>query len=379
MTISNRIEGILRLISPLHCATIDSTGGAGDKNVTYTHKQKVMTSKGEQRIPYYTANGLRGRLRRKAAKLVLDHIVQSGKVKVDLYQALMGGAVTTSPESDMTAEEALRGRDNVYMGLFGGGTRLLRSRYSTNDLIPVLRDTIDAGIVPEQFGADWIPQGHIGEGVLGPLTGYHLVEKRTSFRIDDVARMMNPAEVEAYIEDAVNAVGSKQAEILGGRAERKADKAAAKAGDIKATDIVGKKDLGNMMAVEVIPRGTPLHCLIDLANDTSDAHVGLLLLALQDLVREQALGGWVRCGFGRYSANLTLTRNDQKYQVFEEGKNAADATLTQDVAQAFCKPALEAISTLTVQSMMEFFTPRATDAEDKPAKGKAKKGEEVIA
>lgn len=371
MTISNKIEGTIRLISPMHCATVDASSDAsGNENITRTHKQTIVTARGSQRMPYFPANDLRGRLRRKAAAIVLDHITATSKVKVDLYAALMAGAITASPESDLTIEEALRARDNVYMGLFGGGTRLLRSRYCTNDLIPIVQDTIDAGIVPPIFGENGVPQGFGGDGTTGPLTGFHLVQSRTSFRIDDVARVINADEIEKYVDDAVNSIAAKQADILGGRAERKADKAAAKAGDLKADAVASKKDLGNMFAVEVIARGTPLHCLIDLQNDVSDAHVGLLLMALTALVREQGLGGWVRAGFGRYSADLTLTRNGQTYKVFVDGQNAADATLTPEVDEAFCKPARTAIEKLTAESMMEFFTPRAAEKEEKQAKGK---------
>jgi CRISPR type IV-associated protein Csf2 len=371
MTISNKIEGTIRLISPMHCATIDASSDAtGNENITRTHKQTVITSRGSQRMPFFPANDLRGRLRRKAAAIVLDQITATSKVKVDLYAALMAGAITASPESDLTIEEALRARDNVYMGLFGGGTRLLRSRYCTNDLMPIVQDTIDAGIVPASFGDNGVPQGFAGDGTTGPLTGFHLVQTRTSFRIDDVARVINADEIEKYVENAVNSIAVKQAQTLADRAERKADKAAVKAGDLKAEAMAGKKDLSNMFAVEVVPRGTPLHCLIDLQNDTSDAHVGLLLMALTALVREQGLGGWIRAGFGRFSADLTLTRNGQKYKIFVDGQNSADATLTPEVDAAFCNPARAAIAALTAESMMEFFTPRAAEKEEKPAKGK---------
>lgn len=361
MTISNRIEGIVRLISPLHCATVDGAVNS-DKNITPTHKQVVNTVNGNQHVPYFPANDLRGRLRRHAARLVFESLkAKSNKITPDLYQALMGGSIVTKPESDLTAEEALRGRHNVYMGLFGGGTRLLRSRYCTNDLIPVLRDTIDAGIVPAAFGENGVPTGHLAAGVVGPLTGYQLFESRTSYRVDDIARMMNVDEVMRYIDDAATTVGVKQAEILRTRAERKADPNAP------------KRDLSNIMAIEVVARGTPLHCLIDIADDATDAHVGMLLLALRNLVREQALGGWIRCGMGRFSADLKLTRNGHTYQIFKADENAANATLTDEVQQAFCATAQQAIDALTSEEMMEFFTPRKEDESDeaKPArKGK---------
>lgn len=357
MTMFNKIEGILRLLSPMHCAAVGDSGG--EKNVTLTQKQSLITRTGKRTFPIFPGNDLRGRLRRKAAALILDHIVVSGKVKVDLYAGLSAGAITASPESDLTVEEALRARDNVYMGLFGGGTRLLRSRFCANDLVPVLADTIAARIVPSHFGDDWVPTGFIGDGVVGPLEGFGITDKRTSFRIDDVARVTSVNEMEQYIENVLVSVGQKQGETLSGRKERKDSKAAAKTGEIKSTDVAGKKDLSNMFTVETIMRGTPMYCLIDLQNDVSDAHVGLLLLALQALVREQALGGWIRTGFGRYSADLALTRNDQRYQIFADGHDSADATLTAEVHAAFCVPAIAAIGTLTAESMMEFFTPRA--------------------
>lgn len=365
MTISNRIEGTIRLISPLHCATIDKSSDASDnQNVTNTHKFKLMTSTAMQMIPYFPANDMRGRLRREAATLILDYITANAKVTPELYQGLMGGSVTTSLESDLTIEEALRARDNVYMGLFGGGTRVLRSRYATNDLIPVLQDTIDAGCVPASFGEAGVLKGRIGDGVTGPLTGYHMVEARTSFHIDDVANFTSAEDLEKYIDDAVNSVGRLQVQSLSDGAKRKSDKDAAKAGEIHADDVSKKKTLRNMFAVESIARGTSMYFLTDMTNGVSDAHVGLLLLALQSLVRKQNLGGWIRAGFGRYTADLTLTRNDQKYMVFVPGMNAADAKLTDEV-HAFCKPALAAISALTAESMMEFFTVRAPVKEKK--------------
>lgn len=374
MTVQNKIEGTINLTSPMHCASIDgSSDTTGDNNGTPTHKQTILTATGARRIPYFPGNDLRGRLRRKAAAIVMDHITATGKVKIDLYAGLMAGAITASPESDVTVEETLRARDNVYMGLFGGGTRLLRSRYRACDMVPIIQDTIDVGIVPKIFGENGTPQGRLAEGVTGPLTGYHLVNSRTSFRIDDVGRVMDPSGVEKYIENALTTVAEKQAVVLSDRADRKSDKAAAAAGEIKAADIAGKKDLGNMFTVETIISGTPLHCLIDMMNDVSDAHVGLMLLALQALVREQALGGLIRVGFGRYSADLTLTRNGQKYAVFVEGQNAGDAQLTPEVETAFCNKAREAIATLTAESMMEFFVARAPTKEEKDAKAKAKK------
>ncbi len=376
MSSTNKIEGFFRLTSPLHCATVDSDNGSGDKNVTKTQKQYILTPNGSQQFPFFPGNDLRGRLRRKAAKIIMESLVKKSKISVDLYSALHAGAIHASPESTLSMEEALRARDNVYMGLFGGGTRLLRSRYRVNDLIPVARGTVEAGVVPVEvanFKAT-IPTGRTGEGTSGDLTGYQLCNTRTSFRIDDATRVISADDINKYIEDAVAAVSAKQAENLASRAERKDDKEAAKVGEISSRDITKKKETGNMFAVESIIRGTDMHFLLDFENDTSDEHIGMMLLSLQGLVREQGLGGWVRIGFGRFNADVVLTRNGQTYKIFKDGSNGADATLTDGVMESFVSKAIDAVAKLTAEELMEFFTNKEPAKEDdKPATKKAVK------
>lgn len=366
MTVTNKIEGILRLTSPLHCASTPGDGDySGNNNITMTQKRKLLTNSGARYVPMFPGNDLRGRLRRVAAGIVLDHITASSKVSVTLYQGLMGGAVTTKLESDLTIEEAVRARDNVYMGLFGGATRVLPSRYTANDLIPVLQDTVDLKIVPLEFvGDEGVPKGPIAKDTVGPLTGFHLVDTRTSFKLDDVADATRPDELEKYVEDAINKVAQLQGQSLAQAATRKADKAAAKTGDIRSDQISKKQTLSNMFTVESVAAGTKMYCLFDIANDATDAHVGLLLLALEGLVRQQALGGYIRCGFGRYTADLTLTRNDQTFQVFTQGANAANARLSDEVRETFVKAALRALEKLTATEMAEFYTPQKKDKKD---------------
>lgn len=370
MTQLNRIEGIIRLTSPLHCASPDASLANADKNETPTHQQRVITkNSGIQKIPYFPGNDLRGRLRRKAAALVLDQITAKEKVSVDLYAGLNAGAITASPDSsDLSVEEALRARDNVYMGLFGGGARLLRSRYRASDMIPVLADTIDVGMVPKSFGetgeTTWMPQGYNA-----PAKGWELIETIQVLRVDDVMRVMRPDELLRYIDNATQAVASQQAQILEQRTQRKEDKAAAKAGEIKSEEIAGKRDIGNVMSFQAIRAGAPLHFLVDLSDDTNDAHIGLMLLALQALVREQALGGWVRAGLGRFNADLQLTRNGMNMNVFKSDANGAQAELSESLQPYVCA-AQDALSRLTAAEMMDFFTPRATAA--KPAKSAKK-------
>ncbi|QMI49806.1 type IV CRISPR-associated protein Csf2 [Burkholderia sp. MBR-1] len=364
MTITNRITGVFQLSRPLHCASPDESlkasmnGGVSDTG-TPTAQQRILTRKGMERVPYFPGNDLRGRLRRKAASIVLDHITVSKKIKLELYAGLNCGAVSGKPENDVTIEEVLRARDNVYMGLFGGGTRILRSRFRVADLLPIIGSTMDCGAVPRAYGNEtdttWLPKSFDGTE---PLRGDQLLVVHHLLRVDDVIRVLRPDELEKYVDDAQAAVADYQAGVLEGRSKRKDDKKKALNKEISGAEVRKKADVGNMMTIQAIAGGTPMYFQLDFSDDASDAHVGLMLLALQALVREQALGGWVRAGLGQFGARLTLERNGESYPVFSSDVAAAEATLSDAVAGTFAATAIEALKRLSAEEMMDFFVAR---------------------
>jgi CRISPR type IV-associated protein Csf2 len=366
MSYQNRIEGILTLTTPMHCATTGGTADAeGNANITRIQSERVVTPSGVQWIPFFPGNDLRGRLRRKAANILIGHI---GAVSPQLYAGLHAGTTGAPPESEKSVEEINRAKKNPFMGLFGGGRRMLESRYRANDLCPVIQDNIAIGRVPAHFG-NVDGKNFLPSGPNGPLSGWEIKSSRTSFLVNDILRMTDPTSMQEFVTGGADAIAQRQIELLSGRADRKKDKQAAKDGEIKASDVTKKSDGSNMFEYEYIIPGTPMYCLFDMENDTTDEHFGMFLLALLELVREQALGGWVRIGFGRFNADLTLTRNGQKYQIFKEGMNGAQAVLSDDVFENFCKPAIKALKTLTVSDMAEFYIGK--DDEDGHEKEKA--------
>lgn len=360
MTTMNRITGILQLTSPLHCASPEKH--ADRKNFTLTTTMPFITPRGTQRIPYFPGNDLRGRLRRHAANIVLDHITVDQKLKgIELYSGLSCGSVNNSPNTgDLSAEEILRARDNVYMGLFGGGAQLLRSRFAPADLVPVLADLIDRGTVPREFGEPgehtFTPVRHTADGEK-PLEGWQLVSERTLFKRDDVFTLARPDEIEKHIENARDHVTDYQTFVLSGSQDRKADKKRVEAKEIRADEATKKVGLQNMFQIETVAAGTPMYFKIDFTDDIRDVHVGLLVMALRGLVREQALGGWSRAGLGRFRTNLSLTRADNTYQVFDGEWAAGDAQLSQAVLP-FTDAACEALKNLSADEMLAFFKPR---------------------
>lgn len=373
MTERNRIEGVFTLSTPMHCATTDtSLKHPVVQNSTPTHQYRYQTSAGPENVPYFPGNDLRGRMRRMCANIVMDHLTASKKVSVELYTGLCGGSISTSPDqSALSVEEVMRAHKNVYMGLFGGGARLLKSRYCANDLVPFLQTPVDVGAVPATWrGIDTVVRRQGGDDK-GPVRGFEVLEWVESFRIDDVARMSDSKSIESYVENAMDTVGKQQAAVALAQAGRKEMKAAIKAGTAEKSALTTKETLSNIFSVQVVRPGTQFYFLFDLQDDVTDGHVGLMLMGLQSLVRQQALGGWIRTGFGRFIADLVLVRDGARYPVFTSEQASASATLS-DAVQSYVDAAKCQLATLTAEEMMLFFTDRPKEEKaEKPAKGKA--------
>ncbi|WP_420213419.1 type IV CRISPR-associated protein Csf2 (plasmid) [Burkholderia aenigmatica] len=369
MTITNRITGTLQLTRPLHCATPDeslksSMPGVEANTATPTMQQRILTRRGMERVPYFPGNDLRGRLRRKAASIVLDHVTASRKVRLELYAGLNCGAVSGKPENDVTIEEVLRARENVYMGLFGGGTRILRSRFRVADLLPIIGSTIESGAVPAEYGEEsdttWLPKDFSGSA---PLRGDQLLIVQHLLRVDDVMRVLRPDELEKYVESAQSVVEAYQGDLLQKRVQRGDDKKKAQNKEIAAKDVQKKSDVGNMMSIQAIAAGTPMYFQLDFSDDVSDAHVGLMLLSIRALVREQGLGGWVRTGLGQFGARLRLDRDGESFPIFDTDVAGADAALSESVGR-YVTAAQDALATLSAEGMMDFFAPRQSAEEE---------------
>lgn len=379
MTIHNNIQGIFKLTSPMHVAdpiqySVDENGyvvrkTAGMGNVIATMRQHILADGTRVKIPYFPANDLRGRLRRKAAALVMEALASKGeKVPVELYAGLCAGASGAAPENAVTIEEIKRASENVYMGLFGGGTRMLRSRYSVQDAVPIINATVKAGLVPEGFGPYEnrnLPNSDGSEAVQ-KSDGHQLTEIRHIVRIDDVTRVMRADELREYVQDAESAVAQWQAKVLQNRTDRKAQDDQKANGE--ETSGLKKSDLANVVSVQSIIAGTELYVRFDLQDTTTQAQRGLLLCALRDLINEQALGGWIRTGFGRFAAeHFTAMIDGQTVLPVQYNAKTGKVGMTEAVS-----PLVEAMQSdldkLTVGSLLEYFTGKTPKEKGKKAK-----------
>ncbi len=349
----NRIDLVVTSISPLFVAYPDNYNDT--KKLSQTLKKEVMSGDLVFRLPYYPANGFRGGLRRKAAARLLAHLkAVDGPVSGELYLGLCCGASSGSPDqTPLSVEEIIRARDNVYMGLFGGGARLHQSMYRVSDLTPILGITTAAGVVPDGL-LDVAPS---------PATPKDILGRRTPIRVDDLKRVMDPAALLAYVADPVAAWAAHTEGVLASGDRRRADD----------TGTEKKEDVANMMTMETVAAGVPFHVRFDLDPDLSDAQLGLLLVCIEDLFQENAFGGWTRCGFGKFRANRLIVSYADQTRSFQPTNEVGEFVLPAEL-QPYVDAAAAAEKGIRLAEMASYFEDFSADKKaEKAAQAKAKR------
>ena len=349
------IRGILRLTSPLHIAaprkeTVDPdtdrllpSGERGIVVVPATKYRLPMFVRGSQAtgvdaiedlgsprgsafadVPVIPANDLRGRLRRCAARKVFDVLLaRNEQISLDAYHGMTCGAVTGSPNGRLTFAEAAQAARHSFLGLFGGGPKMVRSALQVSTGWPILASTIFAGVLSEDLQAE----------VPCPMNSEWLLTQRLFFRrIDDAIRFTDGhaqtvvrdfgPEVTRWIE-SVSAV-KKARESGGGKTGKgKARRAQANASSEEAVSpaVGGVEDasspppdrlqLQGFNAIEFVVPGTRFFLEFHLEEaQMKSGGLGLFLHALREFVLQQNLGGWTKNGFGRFEfAQATIRQS----------------------------------------------------------------------
>ena len=79
-------------------------------------------------VPVFRANDLRGRLRRFAADVIFGKLLKRDqKISLEAYHGMTCGAVTGRPTPDLDFALAIKSGIHPFLGLFGGGPRMVRS------------------------------------------------------------------------------------------------------------------------------------------------------------------------------------------------------------------------------------------------------------
>jgi CRISPR type IV-associated protein Csf2 len=349
MTIKNHIEGVLTLKTAMYVAEFDKPGE--------TMQKAIITPKGRFYMPYFPANDLRGRLRRRAATRIFANWKAKGiAISESLYLGLTCGASSGNPENNKTIEEVIRANQNIYMGVFGGGTRMLRSGYRVQDLDVVSQTCIDAGVVPSRFGDDleggFVPTEYKDGQKLPIHDGFKLMHTYGVLRVDDIMRAVKIEEIEGIIEGGAAAVTKYQEAIFNERVEGKAAKELAKENKNAVVEKVKRSRVENMQSFRAVTPGTPLYLRLDMDDTLTPAQVGLIILCLRDLLEDGTFGGYVRCGLGKMAVReMKMVVDGDTFPLFDN----EDGLILSVKATELTKLADAEITALTPEQMSLFF------------------------
>ncbi len=351
----NRITGVIRTITPLHSGAASKMTGAG--NTVGTSAVWVTTKDGQVRVGAILSNSLRGPSRRDGADLVLERLAAKGiKYPIELYGGLRRGAAQAKPSGDMSVGECIRARQNLFMGLFGGGARMFSSAFSISDMVTTTKSAIEVGMVPQSVidsGAAFVPKKMGGEE-------YSCFTTIKFFKRDDLSLVSGQPELLANVTDYPKAFADYQDATFDNNQARKAVKADKAAGI--ETAVVKKTDMAGIFEFEVLSAGTPLYFQMDLADTLSDAQIGFMALILERFANRQKLGGMVRFGFGRFNANLNIVRNGEEFSLLESDGNGSHKLSAP--AQKYADLANIELDKLTVEELLSFYG----DVPARPAK-----------
>lgn len=241
-------------------------------------------------VPFITGNSIRGRLRRCAADLVEESLISRGETlnKPAYYLLRVGSSSTASAKGNYDLERHRFVVNDPFLGLFGAETDF-SSRLVTNDLLPILEETLMARMVPDEY------RSHINPCAPWQLKAVVEFSRKDDFIAgrDDLAPFV--------VDDYDRTYSDSMKQLVSGKAARKEDPKAK------------KTDFDNIMACQVIVPGTKF-LYRNAGRKVTDVQAGMLLLALERMARERPLGGCTRFGYGEWTGKLDLVIDDEVHR-----------------------------------------------------------------
>lgn len=309
-----------------------------------------------EKVPVIPASTWRGMLRRGAARVIEDHLIQNlnAKLTYDAYHGLHCGAISGNPDGVApTTDEMRSARTHVFYGIFGGGPRMLPGALRASDSLPVTSGVIEANLLPPSL----IDVALKGVEARDLYTVSHIVRK------DDIMGAAGaPDEAEPLISDfdqAFNAAREQQAK----KAARRLASGATDAGGEAETGDRGVHALSFRQDVAV---GVPFNVRLEIKGTA--AQVGMLIAAM-DRRLPDGIGGRGALGFGRVRGTLSVV-DDTGKRVEVIGVEDGSVHLL-DGANPFLDAQAEAVSALSLDDIMRYLT-SVVSAETKAAKAAKK-------
>lgn len=241
---------------------------------------------GEARIenlPVVPGGTMRNLLRRAMLQHVIEPTLRSKEAQLGIgaYAAAYAGNASGNPDGVPSAfDEVVSMRAHPFIGLFGGGPRMIEGRLMVDSLYPIHQNALRV------IGSDYI-----NESIKG-----RILQVVWARRVDPILQL-GSAEDAAVIAGGVPAVNGWITDLM---ASTKAKKGKGKKGEEPAEEVAGDSSRGlkAFNAHEVVIPGVSWLWRISVDRPT-DAQVGLILLALGKLNGLRIAGGHAK-GYGEF-------------------------------------------------------------------------------
>lgn len=239
-------------------------------------------------VPVIPASTLGGMMRSAAADLICKSLVARDlTLSTDAYNTLYSGSATTTLSSDQSLPEVVAmARKDAFLSNFGGTSFALASRSVVSNGMPLIQMTTDMLMTPP---------------LVNPLSMERMDDMTAVVAIirkDAAGDMKGEHQMEVIkLDDLIEYIESKAADTAQAAQSKAKQKEAKKAGVVVEKD--KKKDLRTLGAMESVNAGLSFALRIQV-DAMSPAHLGLMVLALQKILRSAQVGGKAARGFGQF-------------------------------------------------------------------------------
>lgn len=233
-------------------------------------------------LPVVPGNTMRSLLRRTMLREVVEPALRANAAQLSIgaYATAYAGNASGNPDGlPSTFDEVAVMRSHPFIGLFGGGPRMLEGRLRVDSLYPI-----------HQHAERIIGSDYSNEMMRGSIT-----QVTWARRVDPILNLGNEDDV-AVIQDGAKAVNTWINVLL---ASNKSSKTKVKKGaEDAAPEEESARGLRAFNAHEVVIPGVKWLWRFNIDRPT-DAQVGLVLLALNKLNNQSIAGGHSK-DYGRF-------------------------------------------------------------------------------
>ncbi|WP_455233415.1 type IV CRISPR-associated protein Csf2 [Geopseudomonas aromaticivorans] len=288
-----KITVILRNKTPLHSSApgvskITLDGRIGDANgfpLIRTRTMPLPAPRGEGvmtmvPVPLIPNNTMRNALRRAMLDSVFNQLRGRASISVGAYAGANSGNASGNPEGvPATFDETMAIRNHVFLGLFGGGPRMIEGRLKVDALYPIHPDALRT----------------IGDGYEERMISGKLTDVVWQRRVDPISQAADESVAELITGGAESltawAVNSLEQSRRAADKRNKGGKKGAKAEEgAEEAEEDGGRGLKAFNAHEVVVPGIDWLWRIKMENPTK-AQVGLVLQGINRIGDVQIGGG----------------------------------------------------------------------------------------